>query len=140
MTAGTGVRHSEHNASQTEPVHLLQIWILPNTVGLKPGYEQKNFTEDERQNKLRLIASSDSSNGSVTVHQDVSLYASILESGAKVRHSTKATRYGWLQVARGSVDVNGELARQGDGAVIVGESDLEIVAQEPAEILLFDLP
>jgi quercetin 2,3-dioxygenase len=140
MTAGTGVRHSEHNASQTEPVHLLQIWILPNTVGLKPGYEQKNFTEDERQNKLRLIASSNSSNGSVTVHQDVSLYASILESGAKVRHSTKATRYGWLQVARGSVDVNGELARQGDGAVIVGESDLEIVAQEPAEILLFDLP
>lgn len=140
MTAGTGVRHSEQNASQTEPVHFLQVWILPHTVGLEPGYEQKEFTEDARRNKLRLIASSDGSQGSVTVHQDISLYASILEPGAKVQHSMPATRYGWLQVARGAVDLNGEHVERGDGAVIVGESDLEFVAQEPSEILLFDLP
>ena len=140
MSAGTGVRHSEQNASQTEPVHFLQIWILPHTVGLKPGYEQKNFTEDDRTNKLRLIASSDGSQGSVTVHQDIGLYASILDPGAKVQHSMAPTRYGWLQVARGALDLNGEQIAQGDGAVIVGESDLELVAPEPSEILLFDLP
>ena len=139
MTAGTGVRHSEQNASQSEPVHLLQIWILPHTVDLEPGYEQKHFTEDERRNRLRLIASSDGSQGSVTVHQDLALYASILELGERVQHSMPATRYGWLQVARGVVDLNGERVERGDGAVIVGESDLEIVANEPAEILLFDL-
>ena len=140
MTAGTGVRHSEQNASQSEPVHFLQIWILPHTVDLEPGYEQKHFTEDERRNRLRLIASSDGSQGSVTVHQDVALYASILELSERVQHSMPATRYGWLQVARGVVDLNGEPVERGDGAVIVGESDLEIVANERSEILLFDLP
>ena len=140
MTAGTGVRHSEQNASQSEPVHFLQIWILPHTVDLEPGYEQKHFTEDERRNRLRLIASSDGSQGSVTVHQDIGLYASILDQGATVQHSMPATRYGWLQVARGVVDLNGERVERGDGAVIVGESDLEIVANQRSEILLFDLP
>jgi redox-sensitive bicupin YhaK (pirin superfamily) len=140
MTAGTGVRHSEQNASQTEPVHFLQIWILPDTVGLQPSYEQKSFSEDERRNKLRLIASSDGREGAVTIHQDIGLYASIIEPGAKVLHSMKATRYGWLQVARGSVDLNGERVDHGDSAVIVGESDLEIAAQGRSEILLFDLP
>src|SRR4030095_1033289 len=140
MTAGTGVRHSEQNASQTEPVHFLQIWILPDTVGLQPSYEQKSFSEDERRNKLRLIASSDGREGAVTIHQDIGLYASIIEPGAKVLHSMKATRYGWLQVARGSVDLNGERVDHGDSAVIVGESDLEIAGQGRSEILLFDLP
>jgi quercetin 2,3-dioxygenase len=140
MTAGKGVRHSEQNGSESEPVHLLQIWILPETVGLDPGYEQKAFSEDDRRNNLRLIASSDARDGSVKIHQDVSLYASILDEGAKVNYSTPETRYGWLQVARGTVEINGERAEQGDGAVIVGESDLEIVAFEPGEILFFDLP
>lgn len=140
MTAGTGVRHSEKNPSPTEPVHLLQIWILPHTVGLDPSYEQKAFSEKERHNKLRLIASDDGREGSVLIHQDVSLYASIIDEGASVTYSTAETRYGWLQVARGAVDVNGERAEQGDGAVIVGESKLEIVGHQPAEVLLFDLP
>jgi quercetin 2,3-dioxygenase len=140
MTAGTGVRHSEKNPSPTEPVHLLQIWILPHTVGLDPSYEQKAFSEDERANKLRLIASSEGDDGSVRIHQDVNLYASIIDEGKSVIHTTTETRYGWLQVARGAVDVNGERAEQGDGAVIVGESRIEIAARQPAEILLFDLP
>ena len=140
MTAGTGVRHSEKNPSQNESVHLLQIWILPHTVGLDPGYEQKMFTDEDRRNKLRVIASSDARDGSVTVHQDVNLYASILDEGSSVTHSTEPTRYGWLQVARGAVDVNGEKAEQGDGAVIVGESSVEIAATAASEILLFDLP
>jgi len=140
MSAGTGVRHSEKNPSPTEPVHLLQIWILPHTVGLDPSYEQKAFSEDERANKLRLIASSDADDGSVLIHQDVNLYASIIDEGNSVTHTTPETRYGWLQVARGAVDVNGERAEQGDGAVIVGESQIEIAARQPAEILLFDLP
>ena len=140
MTAGTGVRHSEKNPSPSEAVHLLQIWILPHTVGLDPSYEQKAFSTDERHNQLRLIASEDGRDGSVLMHQDVSLYASIIDEGTGVTYSTAETRYGWLQVARGAVDVNGERAEQGDGAVIVGESNLEIAAQQPAEILLFDLP
>ena len=140
MTAGTGVRHSEKNPSASEAVHLLQIWILPHTVGLDPSYEQKAFSTDERTNQLRLIASEDGRDGSVLMHQDVSLYASIIDAGASVSYSTPETRYGWLQVARGAVDVNGERAEQGDGAVIVGESNIEIAAQQPAEILLFDLP
>lgn len=140
MSAGTGVRHSEKNPSPTEAVHLLQIWILPHTVGLDPSYEQKAFTEDDRRNNLRLIASSDGNEGSVVIHQDASLYASIIDEGANVTHLMPETRYGWLQVARGAVDVNGEPADQGDGAVIVGESKIEIAARERAEVLLFDLP
>ena len=140
MSAGTGVRHSEKNPSPSEPVHLLQIWILPHTVGLDPSYEQKAFTEDERRNNLRLIASSDGSDGSVLIHQDASLYASIIDEGKSVTHSMPETRYAWLQVARGAVEVNGERADQGDGAVIVGESKVEITARQQAEILLFDLP
>lgn len=139
MTAGTGVRHSEKNASREESVHLLQIWILPDTVGLEPGYEQKAFTEDERRRQLRLIASNDGRDGSVTVHQDVSLFASILGVGQSVKYDMDQTRYGWIQVARGAINVNGQRAGQGDGAVAMGESSLEIVADEPSEILLFDL-
>jgi len=139
MTAGTGVRHSEQNASDSERVHLLQIWILPHTVGLEPGYEQKAFTEDERRGQLRLIASEDGREGTVQVHQDVSLFASILPAGGEVEHAMDQQRYAWLQVARGAVDINGERADQGDGAVAIGESSLRIRAAEDAEVLLFDL-
>ena len=139
MTAGTGVRHSEENASPTERVHLLQIWILPNTVGLEPSYEQKAFTEDERRDQLRLIASEDGREDTVQIHQDVSLFASILPAGAEVERAMNEQRYAWIQVARGAVNVNGERADQGDGVVVIGESSLRIRAEEDAEILLFDL-
>ena len=139
MTAGTGVRHSEQNASDQERVHLLQIWILPHTVDLEPGYEQKAFSEDERRGQLKLIASEDGREGSVLVHQDVSLFASILPAGAEVERVMDPRRYAWIQVARGAVSVNGEQADQGDGVVVVGESNLQIKAEENAELLLFDL-
>ena len=139
MTAGTGVRHSEFNASADEQVHLLQIWIIPNVDNLQPSYEQKAFTIEDRRNQLRLIASSNGRNGSVTVNQDISLFASILHTDESVDYSIDPKRYGWLQVARGSVEVNGEQASQGDGVVIVAESSLTIRAAQPAEVLLFDL-
>ena len=139
MTAGTGVRHSEKNASDSERVHLLQIWILPHTVGLEPGYEQKAFSEDERRGQLRLIASDDGRDGSVRLNQDVGLFASILPAGQEVEHAMDQKRYAWIQVARGSIAVNGENAEQGDGVIASGESSLKIKAQDDAEILLFDL-
>lgn len=139
MTAGTGVRHSEKNASADARVHLLQIWILPETVGLEPGYEQKMFSEDARRGQLRLIASNDGRDGSVTVHQDVSVFASILGKGESARYDMDQTRYGWLQVARGAISVNGQRAEQGDGAIAMGESSMEIAAEQPSEVLLFDL-
>ena len=139
MTAGTGVRHSEQNASEGEQVHLLQIWILPHTVGLEPGYEQKAFSEDERRGRLKLIASEDGSDGSVVVHQDVKLFASIIPAGEQVEHAMDQQRYAWIQVARGAISVNGQKASQGDGLVVVGESNLRINAEENAEVLLFDL-
>ena len=139
MTAGTGVRHSEKNASDGDRVHLLQIWILPNAENLTPGYEQKAFSEEERSGQMRLIASGDARDDSVHLNQDVSLFASILDDGQEVERDMDSRRYGWIQVARGSITVNGEKAEQGDGVVVVGESSLKIKAQEPAEILLFDL-
>jgi quercetin 2,3-dioxygenase len=139
MTAGTGVKHSEKNPSSEESVHLLQIWILPDTLNLEPGYEQKAFAEDERRGQLRLIASNDGRDGSVTVHQDVSVFASILGAGESRKYDMDEARYGWIQVARGEIEVNGQRASQGDGAIAMGESSLEIVGQEPSEILLFDL-
>jgi redox-sensitive bicupin YhaK (pirin superfamily) len=155
MSAGTGVTHSEVNASRTEPVHLLQIWILPESSGITPGYEQKLFREEERRGKLRLVASRDGAEGSVTIHQDARLYAGLLAAGEEVEHAFDPERYGWLQVARGRVRAGGaggsgdaeradrvagaELGA-GDGAAIAGERRFPIRALEPAEILLFDLP
>lgn len=139
MTAGTGVRHSEKNASDGERVHLLQIWILPNADNLTPGYEQKAFSEDERRGQLRLIASSDARDGSVQVNQNVSVFASILNAGQEVERTMDPVRYAWIQVARGAIAVNDETAAQGDGVVVVGEATLRIRALETAEILLFDL-
>jgi len=139
MTAGTGVRHSEQNASKEQLVHLLQIWILPNEQNLSPGYEQKAFSADERHGQFRLIASEDGRNGSVTVHQDVSVFASVLEPNSSIEHPFSETRYGWLQVAKGSLTLNDERLEQGDGVVIMGENHLTATAFEPSEVLLFDL-
>ena len=140
MSAGTGIEHSEFNHSKTEPVHLLQIWILPERKGLPPSYEEKNFNPDEFQNKLRLIASRNGRNGSVTIHQDADIYSAKLDSGKSVQHELKPLRHAWLQVARGKITLNGQTSlNAGDGASINEETSLKIVASEPAELLLFDL-
>jgi redox-sensitive bicupin YhaK (pirin superfamily) len=139
MTAGTGVTHSEANSSETESVQLLQIWILPGARGLKPGYEQKTFTDDEKRNRLRLVASADGRDGSVTINQDASIYASVLDAGHEVIHQLAPNRNAWVQVARGKIAINGDDLNQGDGAAISGESEVTIAGREPAEVLLFDL-
>ena len=139
MSAGTGVRHSEKNASPDERVHLLQIWILPDTLDLEPEYEQKAFSEEERRGQLRLIASRHGHEGSVKVHQDVTVFASILGEGERVERTMDPVRYAWIQVARGSITVNDTVAEQGDGMIVMGESSLQIVGNELSELLLFDL-
>ncbi|MCU1265256.1 MAG: redox-sensitive bicupin YhaK, pirin superfamily [Acidobacteria bacterium] len=138
MTAGTGVTHSEANSSDS-PVHLLQIWILPAVDGLKPGYEQKTFGAAEKLNQLRLIAAADGRDGAVTVHQDASVYASVIEPGREVVHEMVSGRYAWIQIARGSVIVNGADLNQGDGAAISNEALITIAGRDHAEVLLFDL-
>lgn len=140
MSAGTGILHSEFNASKTEPVHLLQIWILPERKGIEPGYEQKAFPADEKRGRLRLIAARDGKNGAVTVHQDVALYSALLDTGQEVEYFLAPGRHGWLQVARGSVELNGTRLEQGDGAALSDEQKLAIAgAENGSEILLFDL-
>ncbi len=139
MTAGTGVAHSEFNPSPDEAVHLLQIWIKPAARNLPPSYEQKFFTDEERAGRLRLIASEDGSDGSVQIHQDARVYAAMLDKGKAVSHELKTDRYGWLQIARGSVSLNDLDLNQGDGAAISQESELKITAREEAEVLFFDL-
>jgi quercetin 2,3-dioxygenase len=139
MSAGTGVRHSEGNSSNTEPAHLLQIWILPDRRGHEPGYEQKAFPEAEKRGKLRLIASPDGKDGSVTIHQDARLYASLLKPGEEVKHELGQGRYAWLQVAKGAVELNGKSLKQGDGVAVTDEDLLIVKGREDAEILLFDL-
>ncbi|MBW4476973.1 MAG: pirin family protein [Tolypothrix brevis GSE-NOS-MK-07-07A] len=139
MSAGTGITHSEYNHSQTEPVHLLQIWILPDKQGLKPRYEQKAFSIEEKRGKLRLIAAKDGRDGAVTIHQDVNLYTSVLEPGNVVNYHVQPHRYAWLQIAQGIATLNGEELRSGDGVQISVEEQLEISTQVGAEILLFDL-
>ncbi len=141
MSAGTGVLHSEYNHSKDELVHLLQIWIFPEKKGLEPSYEQKTFSDDEKRNRLRLVASRDGREGSVTIHQNASIYAGILENGGAVRHQLAPGRHAWVQVARGSVTVNGQTLNQGDGAAISDESALQLTGadSQPAEFLLFDL-
>jgi redox-sensitive bicupin YhaK (pirin superfamily) len=139
MSAGTGIRHSEFNASQTDPVHFLQIWILPEARGLAPGYEQKTFADDEKRGRLRLVASRDGRDGSLTLHQGVDLYATILTAGESVGHRIADGRIGWVQVARGSVRLNGEPLSTGDGAAIHSGGQLRIEATGAAEVLLFDM-
>jgi redox-sensitive bicupin YhaK (pirin superfamily) len=136
MSAGTGVMHSEKNASN-EPVHLLQIWILPERHGIRPEYEQKEFPPSERDGKLRLVASHDGRDGSLTIHQDADLYTTTLRDGASVAFDFRPNRYGWLQVARGSVSLNGQSLNAGDGAAIEKETKVTIAGD--GEALLFDL-
>ena len=139
MTAGSGIRHSEFNPSTTEAVHLLQIWIQPERVALAPSYEQKSFPEQEKRGKLRLLASRDASAGSVKNNQDARLYVTLLKPGEEVEHEFAAGRHGWLQVARGAVELNRKKLAQGDGAAISDEKLVQIRGVEDAEVLLFDL-
>ena len=139
MSAGTGISHSEFNPSPTEPLHLLQIWILPDKEGLTPRYDQKTFPLEEKRGKLRLIAAKDGRDGALTIHQDVDLYVSVLEDGDVVNYQVKPGRYAWLQIAQGIVNLNGEELRAGDGVQINGEEQLEISTNIGGEILLFDL-
>ncbi|NJK72666.1 MAG: pirin family protein [Synechococcaceae cyanobacterium SM2_3_60] len=139
MTAGTGIRHSEFNASTTEPVHLLQIWLLPGEAGLTPSYEQTYFEPESKQNHLRLIGSPTGEAGSVVIHQDVNLYASILAAGKTVAHNLSDNRVAWLQVARGGITVNGQALQAGDGLAIQSATPLAIQGTEDSEFLLFDM-
>lgn len=138
MSAGTGIRHSEFNASREDPVHLLQIWIEPGRYGLPPGYEQRALPARSGSG-LALAASSDARDGSVTVHQDVNVYAGKLDRGAAVAQPLARDRHAWVHVAHGSVRLNDQLMQAGDGAAVSDETQLRFTAEEPAEVLVFDL-
>jgi redox-sensitive bicupin YhaK (pirin superfamily) len=140
MSAGTGIRHSEFNPFSTEPVHLYQIWLLPNQKGLPPSYEQKAFPEDEKRGRLRLVASPDARDGSLLIHQDARVYLSTLDGDQEIRHNLRPGRHAWLQVLRGSVELNDRSLQTSDGAAVSQESTLSIRAKNPAEVILFDLP
>lgn len=140
MSAGTGITHSEYNHSGQELVHLLQIWILPEERSLEPGYEQTKFADEEKRGKLCLVASRDGRDGSLTVHQDMSLYSALLESGEKISYSLPAGRHAWVQVTRGEIELNDHRLRAGDGASISDEETIRLIGSKNAEILLFDLP
>lgn len=139
MTAGTGVSHSESNPSTKDSVHLLQIWIMPNERGLQPSYEQKVFSEEQKQGKLCLIASETGRDGSVKVHQDTNVYAAILDEGQAVSKQLPTGRHAWLQVARGAISLNDDTLNQGDGAAVTDVSKIDVVGRRHSEILLFDL-
>jgi len=140
MSAGTGIRHSEYNHSKTNPVHLLQIWIVPEKEGIKPMYEQKTIAAEEKQGKLRLLASPETGNGAVTLYQDARLYATELKPGQSVDYALDNGRYAWLQVARGCVNVNGTELQAGDGAAVAQEPSLQISGiGDKSEVLVFDL-
>ncbi len=138
MTAGTGITHSEYNHSDTEEVHLFQVWLLPERTGLTPGYEQKQFSQADRRDRLFLVASPDGT-GALKIHQDARFYIAAIGAGKSVAHELPPSRHAWVQVAVGVVTVNGETLRAGDGAAISDETRIEIVASEDAEVLLFDL-
>lgn len=140
MSAGRGVTHSEYNASSTDPVHFLQIWLLPERAGGDPGYAQKMFSAEERTNQLTPIATGSGRDGSVTIQQNVELYSAILEEGAEVAHNLPANRHAYAQIVRGDIELNGIPMTAGDGAAISDEAALKLRAITPAEILLFDLP
>ncbi|HUP57856.1 MAG TPA: pirin family protein [Bdellovibrionota bacterium] len=140
MSAGTGVLHSEFNHSKQNLVHLLQIWITPAREGIQPSYEEKKILPEEKRNRLKLIVSPKGEDGSVRINQDAKLYSSLLDPGKEVNHELASGRHGWLQIARGSVDLNGVQLEEGDGAAISEEHSLKLRATKPAELLLFDLP
>jgi redox-sensitive bicupin YhaK (pirin superfamily) len=140
MSAGSGVRHSEQNSSREEPVHFLQIWITPERRGLQPGYEQKRYEPAAKRGRLCLVGSNDGRDGSVTIHQDVSIYATVLGAGERVEHRLGQERCAWVQVAAGTVELDGRALVEGDGAAIVSQSALSLTGTgQGAEVLLFDL-
>ncbi|MGE0443632.1 MAG: pirin family protein [Vicinamibacterales bacterium] len=139
MSAGTGVLHSEMNPSDSEPVHFLQIWLLPDERGIQPSYEEKRFPVEEKQGRLRLVAARDARDGAVAIHQDVDLYAGVFAAGDGARVDLRPGRHAWLQVARGAVTLNGHAFNQGDGAAVSDEGALDLQATEDAEVLVFDL-
>ena len=140
MTAGTGVTHSEFNASKKVPVRFLQIWIFPNKNGLKPGYEQKHFDEQQRRGRLRLVGSPDGRDGSILIHQDVCLYAGLFDKGERDKISQAPNRKYYVHVAKGSVDVDGNRLNEGDGAFVERQTDLSVEGINRGEVLVFDLP
>jgi quercetin 2,3-dioxygenase len=139
MSAGTGVSHSEFNASDSETVHLYQIWMFPDQKNYTPAYDQKNFSVEDKRGKLRLVVSPDGRDGSVKIRQDNELYATVLGSGETVKHELKPDRHAYVQVAKGSVTLNGKTLETGDGAAISAEKSLELTGVNDAEVLLFDL-
>jgi hypothetical protein len=139
MSAGSGVQHSEFNHSQSELVHFLQIWIIPDRQGLAPGYAEAKFTDEDKRGRLRLIVSGDGRDGSLSIHQDADLYAAVLYPGETVEHRYAPGRNGWIQLARGAVTVNNTALAAGDGAAIANEDRLTIRGESAAEILLFDM-
>jgi redox-sensitive bicupin YhaK (pirin superfamily) len=140
MTAGSGVTHSEFNASETDDVHFLQIWILPAARGLAPGYEQRLIPPEEKRGRLRLVGAPDGRDGAVTIHQDVAVYATLLDPGQRVEHRLRPGRFGWIQVVRGSVRANETtVLAEADGAAIADEAAVSLQANDAAEVLLFDL-
>jgi hypothetical protein len=140
MSAGTGIAHSEFNASQTNLVHLLQIWIIPNQTGIQPSYEQKYFSREDKLGTLKLVASADGRDNSVKIHQDADLFVSLLKEGDKINYKLKEKHSAWLQLARGVVEINGQTLLEGDGAAITQVSDIQLTAMaDDTELLLFDL-
>ncbi|MGC4006336.1 MAG: pirin family protein [Pirellulales bacterium] len=139
MTAGTGIRHSEFNPSADEAVHLYQIWLLPRAQGLAPGYEQKTFPESERQGRLRVVASPDGADGSLTIQQDARIFLALLNPNETVTHELAPGRHAWLQVLRGGVELNGQSLSAGDGAAISDVAIASITGRAAAEVMLFDL-
>ena len=141
MSAGTGIRHSEFNHSKTEPVHFLQIWVVPDRQGIAPRYEQKTFPDADKRGRLRLVGSSDGRDGSVVIHQDAKIFAALLNTGDHVTHALPHERKAWLQVVRGTVAMNGLELHTGDGAAVEDEPALTVTAKlDGTEILVFDLP
>jgi redox-sensitive bicupin YhaK (pirin superfamily) len=140
MSAGTGVMHSEFNASDSEGVHFLQIWIEPSRRGIAPGYEEKRFDEDSKRGRLRLVASPDGAQGSVTIHQDARLYASLLDGADRVEHELAPGRRAYVHVVRGELEANGEKLAAGDALKVSGENRVTLERARDAEVLLFDLP
>jgi quercetin 2,3-dioxygenase len=139
ISAGTGIAHSEFNGSKSEKVHFLQIWMLPEKQGLKPGYEEKHFTDGQKTNRLKLIGSKNGRDGSVSILRDIDHYASILEPGNKLEHPLRQGRGAWLQLIYGAVDVNGTAMKSGDGFAVEDEKSLSILADSRSEFLLFDI-
>ena len=140
MSAGEGVRHSEFNHSKDRPVHFLQIWIKPKKTGIKPSYEERKFTTEEKKNRLKLIVSPGAEDGSLAINQDAKIFSSSLDPEKEIRYDFKPGRYGWVQVLRGSIELNGELLKEGDGAAISDTPEVRALGKSSAELLLFDLP